>query len=117
VQIDKRGLSEELGSYLRPSNAICGVRDRLLTAAGPGLTLTVVIHEVEKDHKELVSLLSWSGQKRVTALVEHLSQMRMGLLFLSQIWHAKEKASILVRQAPSIQSPAQSSRHQSDQRR
>src|SRR5207249_1466421 len=77
------------------------VRDRLLTAAGPGLTLTVVVHEVEKIIKELALAVKQGADKaKLTALVEHLAQMVDGLAFFARkSGNAKEKASILVRQA------------------
>ena len=102
VQLDKRGLSTELGGYLdRIERQFVDVRDRLLTAAGPGLTLTVVVHEVEKIIKELVLAVKQGADKtKLTALVEHLSQMVDGLAFFARkSGNAKEKASILVRQA------------------
>ncbi len=102
VQLEKKGLSEELGSYLdRIERQFVDVRDRLLTAAGPGLTLTVVIHEVEKIIKELVLAVRQGADKpKLTALVEHLAQMVDGLAFFARkSGNAKEKASILVRQA------------------
>lgn len=102
VQLDKKGLSNELGGYLdRIERQFVDVRDRLLTAAGPGLTLTVVVHEVEKIIKELVLAVKQGADKvKLTALVEHLSQMVDGLAFFARkSGNAKEKASILVRQA------------------
>jgi len=102
VEIDKRKLSTELGGYLdRIERQFVDVRDRLLTAAGPGLTLTVVVHEVEKIIKELVLAVKHGADKaKLTALVEHLAQMVDGLAFFARkSGNAKEKASILVRQA------------------
>jgi len=102
VQLEKKGLSIELGSYLdRIERQFVDVRDRLLTAAGPGLTLTVVVHEVEKIIKELVLAVKQGADRaKLIALVEHLSQMVDGLAFFARkSGNSKEKASILVRQA------------------
>jgi signal transduction histidine kinase len=102
VQLEKRNLSTELGGYLdRIERQFVDVRDRLLTAAGPGLTLTVVVHEVEKIIKELVVAVKQGADKpRLVALVEHLAQMVDGLSFFARkSGNSKEKASILVGQA------------------
>jgi signal transduction histidine kinase len=102
VQLDKKGLSAELGGYLdRIERQFVDVRDRLLTAAGPGLTLTVVVHEVEKIIKELVLAVKQGADKaKLTTLVEHLAQMVDGLSFFARkSGNAKEKAAILIRQA------------------
>jgi signal transduction histidine kinase len=101
VELEKKGLSEELGGYVdRIERQFAEVRDRLLIAAGPGLTLTVVVHEVEKIIKELVIAVKRGAHKsKLTGLVEHLSQMVDGLAFFARkSGNAKEKASILIKQ-------------------
>ena len=102
IQLEKKGLVVELGGYLdRIERQFVDVRDRLLTAAGSGLTLTVVVHEVEKIIKELVLAVKQGADKaKLTALVEHLAQMVDGLSFFARkSGNAKENAVILIRQA------------------
>ncbi|MCD4785233.1 MAG: hypothetical protein K8T10_15560 [Candidatus Eremiobacteraeota bacterium] len=53
-KIGERNLEEKLGKYLgRIETQYKEVLDRLLTASGAGLALSVVLHEVEKGIKEL----------------------------------------------------------------
>lgn len=102
VQLEKRGLITELGSYLdRIERQFIEVRERLLTAAGPGLTLTVVIHEVEKIIKEIVTVVKRGADKpRLTSLVEHLSQMIDGLAYFARkSGNSRERGSLLIKQA------------------
>lgn len=102
AEIGKRKLSDELGSYLdRIERQFIEVRDRLLIAAGPGLTLTVVVHEVEKIIKELlVAVKQGADRARVRSLVEHLAQMVDGLAFFARkSGNEREKASTLIEQA------------------
>jgi signal transduction histidine kinase len=101
-EVESRGLTKDLGQYLdRIEFQFHEVRDRLLTAAGPGLTLTVVIHEVEKIIGELSEALKHGvGLTKITALVKHLSDVVDGLTFLvRKEGTGKEKASELIRQA------------------
>jgi signal transduction histidine kinase len=101
-EIEKQGLEQELGKYVnRIENQFNEVRDTLLTAAGAGLTLTTVIHEVEKIIKEILSALkSNASREKVTGMVQHLSQMVDGLGFLVRKSGKKlESASALIRQA------------------
>ncbi len=101
-QVEARGLTAELGNYLdRIEKQFSDVRARLLTAAGPGLTLTVVIHEVEKIIKELSEAIRRGAQKeRVSVLVKHLSDVVDGLSFLvRKSGNSRERASALIDQA------------------
>jgi signal transduction histidine kinase len=102
AQLEKRKLSTELGGYLdRIERQFVDVRDRLLIAAGPGLTLTVVVHEVEKIIKELlIAVKQGADSTRVRSLVEHLAQMVDGLAFFARkSGNSREKASALIEQA------------------
>jgi signal transduction histidine kinase len=101
-EVAKRGLTKELGGYLdRIEKQFTDVRERLLTAAGPGLTLSVVVHEVEKIIKELAEALRMGAKKvKVAALVHHLSEIVDGLSFLvRKSGNSRERASVLIKQA------------------
>ena len=100
--LQRRGLSEELGPYVDlVEREYVAVRDRLLTAAGAGLSLTVVIHEVEKGIEELNKAVGRDvSVSRVRQLAKHLSELVDGLTYLTRRSGRKvEKASDLVRQA------------------
>jgi signal transduction histidine kinase len=101
-ELRKRQLTKELGPYVdRVEAQFEQVRDTLMTAASAGLTLTTVIHEVEKIIKELVKATKRGAPAdRIGKLVEHLDQMVEGLAFL--VKHSgmrAEKASVLINQA------------------
>ena len=101
-EFEKRKLTKELGRYLdRIEKQFLDVRERLLTAAGPGLTLTVVVHEVEKIIKELATALRKGAPKpTVRSLVEHLSEIVDGLSFLvRKSGNSRERAGALIEQA------------------
>jgi signal transduction histidine kinase len=101
-EIEKHNLTSELGKYIdRIEIQFSEVRNTLLTAAGAGLTLTTVIHEVEKIIKELVTALKRGApHQKIVDLVQHLDQMVEGLGFLvKKSGNAKENASALIKQA------------------
>lgn len=101
-ELEKRQLTAALGQYVdRIESQFIDVRDRLMTAAGAGLTLTTVIHEVEKIIKELVRATKEGAPRdRLTNLLNHLEQMVNGLAFLARgSARTKEKASTLIHQA------------------
>ena len=100
--LQRRGLSDELGPLVdMVEREYEAVRDRLLTAAGAGLSLTVVIHEVEKGIQELNKAVDRDvSVSRVRELAKHLSELVDGLTYLTRRSGRKiEKASDLVRQA------------------
>jgi len=102
IQLQKKRLIPELGGYLdRIERQFIEVRERLLTAAGPGLTLTVVIHEVEKIIKEMVTAVKHGADRsRLAALVKHLAQMIDGLAYFARkSGNSRERASALIKQA------------------
>ena len=78
--VESRKLTGEIGPYLdRIETDFVAVRDQLLTSATAGLSLSVVIHEVEKGIAEL--LLAVEGDKatnRVKALAKHLAELIEG---------------------------------------
>ena len=100
--IDQKGLLPELGKHLdRIETQFHEVCERLLTAAGPGLTLTAVIHEVEKIIKELVEAVKQNADRqRIAALVSHLAEMVEGLAWMARkSGNSREQASTLIKQA------------------
>ena len=100
-ELRKRKLEDELGKYLdRIDKQFTEVRDTLLTAAGSGLTLTTVIHEVEKIIKEIVEAVKQNAsRKRIEVLVSHLDTMIDGLAYLvRKSGTTQEKATDLINQ-------------------
>lgn len=101
-KIEKHGLEEELGRYLdNVEKQFIEVRDRLLTAAGAGLSLAVVIHEVEKGIEELNKAVSRNvPMDSIRELARSLSELVEGLTYLTRkSGTTKEKASVLIRHA------------------
>ena len=100
--LQMRGLLGELGTYVDSvEREYVEIRDRLLTAAGAGLSVTVVIHEVEKGIQELSKAVERDvSVPRVRELAKHLSELVDGLTYLTRrSGRRMERASDLVRQA------------------
>jgi signal transduction histidine kinase len=100
--VQKKKLTEEIGPYLdRIETDFRAIRERLLTSATAGLSLSVVIHEVEKGVAELV--LAVEGDKatnRIRALAKHLAELIEGFSALvRRSGVSKERASSLISQA------------------
>jgi signal transduction histidine kinase len=93
----KRGW-REITPYLdRIEKDYVAVRDQLLTSASAGLSLTVVIHEVEKGLKELVRAADKEAGARVAELARNLAQLVEGLASLVRRSGAtRERASSLI---------------------
>jgi len=101
-EIEKHSLSEELGSYLdRVESQFREVRDQLLAAAGAGLGLAAVIHEVEKGVDELTKAVNRDAPaQRIKELVGHLSELVEGLTYLTRRSGVhEESASALIKHA------------------
>lgn len=101
-ELRKRRLEEELGQNVdRIERQFLDVRDRLLTAAGPGLTMSVVIHEVEKGISALVKAVrNEAPRDHLAAFADHLAELVDGLTYLTRrSGRKKEKASVIIRQA------------------
>jgi signal transduction histidine kinase len=77
------------------------MRDQLLTAAGSGLTLTVVIHEVEKAIKSLSRAIERKSPiSELKEIAIHLNELIEGLTYLTRKSGRKvEEFSNLIRQA------------------
>lgn len=101
-KLGQRDLLDEFGPIVdRVERQYIEVRDSLLTAAGAGLSLTVVLHEVEKIVAEAVSAVDGNADKGTIAqLVHRLSETVDGLSFLvRRRGRTRERASVLIRQA------------------
>ena len=102
VELRKRRLDEELGDHInRIERQFLDVRDQLLTAAGPGLTMSVVIHEVEKGIAGLVNAIRRNAPTtHLAALADHLAELVDGLTYLMRkSGRRRERAGVLITQA------------------
>ncbi|MFZ5451473.1 MAG: ATP-binding protein [Thermodesulfobacteriota bacterium] len=100
--IEKKNLTKDLGPYLdRIESDFLLIRDRFLTSASAGLSLSVVIHEVEKGVKELVIAVKREQPgKRITALAKHLADLIEGYAALiRRSGTSRERASNLISRA------------------
>lgn len=101
-EITKRKLTDELGSYVdRIESDFVAIRDRLLVGASAGLSLSIVIHEVEKGIAELVRAVKQEkAGPRTRTLAKHLADLIEGLGGLVKgPGQKKEKLSVLIKQA------------------
>jgi signal transduction histidine kinase len=100
--VEKKKLTEELGPYLNRIEAdFILIRDRFLTSASAGLSLSVVIHEVEKGVDEL-SRAVWEDptSPRIKNLAKHLADLVEGFATLiRRSGTSHEKASTIISQA------------------
>lgn len=100
--VEERRLTKEIGPYLDRIEAdFRTVRDRLLTSATAGLSLSVVIHEVEKAVAELARAVeSEKPAHRIRSLAKHLADLIEGYgALVRRSGVSKERASSLIGQA------------------
>ncbi len=100
--VEKKELTAELGPYLDRIEAdFIVIRDRFLTSASAGLSLSTVIHEVEKGVEELTKAVKEEkASPRVKSLAKHLADLIEGFGSLIRRQGAsREKASSLISQA------------------
>ena len=100
--LHEHGMLEQTAQYVdRLEQRYLEMRDRLLTSAGAGLSLTIVIHEVEKGIEELKRATERDvSVDRIRELANHLSELVDGLTYLTRrSGRSVEKASRLVRQS------------------
>jgi signal transduction histidine kinase len=100
--IEKKNLTKDLAPYLDRIEAdFLLIRDRFLTSASAGLSLSVVIHEVEKGVKDLVrAVKEEQASRRITALAKHLADLIEGFAALIRSsGTSREKASNLISRA------------------
>ena len=98
----QRGMLGEISEYVdRLERQYVDMRDRLLTSAGAGLSLAMVIHEVEKGIGELKRAVERDVSiDRIKELVNHLTDLVDGLTYLTRrSGSSVERASRLVRQS------------------
>lgn len=95
-------LLDKYDKYLvKVENNFIDVRDKLLTSAGAGLSLSIVIHEIEKIINELkIVVKKESKSTRLKTLIEHLSELTQGYAALLR-GNGKQvtKAGELIKQA------------------
>ena len=100
--LSQQGMLDKLAHYVdRLERQYLDMQDRLLTSAGVGLSLAIVIHEVEKGIEELRrAVKSDVSVDRIRELANHLSELVDGLTYLTRrSGRSVERASRLVRQS------------------
>ena len=100
--LSNQGMLDQLAQYVdRLEQQYLDMRDRLLTSAGAGLSLAIVIHEVEKGIEELKRAVDRDVSiDRIRELANHLSELVEGLTYLTRrSGRSAERASRLVRQS------------------
>ena len=101
VGLEERGVEGLLPLIDRVESDYIEMRERLLTSSGAGLSLVVVIHEVEKRIGELRRAIEQGADKsRLTQLATDLEGMIDGLTYLTRrSGRSQESARTLVDQA------------------
>jgi Histidine kinase-, DNA gyrase B-, and HSP90-like ATPase len=100
--VASKKLTDEIGPYLdRIETDFLAIRDRLLTSATAGLSLSVVIHEVEKGVEALaLAVETDKATNRIRSLAKHLAELIEGYgTLVRRSGVGREKASSLVAQA------------------
>lgn len=100
--IEEKKLTAEIGPYLdRIESDFKMIRDRFLTSASAGLSLSVVIHEVEKGITELTRAVeSDNATNRVRALAKHIADLIEGYgALVRRAGVSKERVGSLISQA------------------
>lgn len=99
--LEERGAEELLPLIDRVERDYLDMRDRLLTSAGAGLSLVVVIHEVEKRIDELKHAIEQNADRsRLSRLTSDLAGMVDGLTYLTRrSGRSQESTRSLVEQA------------------
>lgn len=102
VKIEKKGLDKELGGYLdRIETDYKDIREKLLTSAGAGLSLSIVIHEIDKIIKELrIAVEKEKAPGHIKTLTRHLAELIEGYAILvKRAGIERIKASEIIKQA------------------
>ncbi len=101
-KLEKKKLIKELGpDLLKIENNFKDIKEKLLTSAGAGLSLSIVIHEIQKIIAELkaITIKDHMG-KRIKHLVQHLSDLTEGYaMLIRQEGKVSVKASELIKQS------------------
>ena len=97
TRVRRHGLLDELGPYIdRAEASYREFREILLTSAGAGLTMTVVIHEVEKGIGNLNRALDREADREQLAeMGRHLAEVIDALGFVARRSAGTERASDL----------------------
>jgi signal transduction histidine kinase len=101
-EIQKRGLEKELGSMIdRIEGDFILIRDRFISSASTGLSLSVVIHEVEKGIDELEDAVKNEPvSEKILQLTKHLADLVEGFAALiRKSGRGKENAKDLIKNA------------------
>jgi signal transduction histidine kinase len=101
-ELKRRSLDKELGDHLiRIERQYRDTRELLISAAGSGLSLSVVVHEVEKGLSSISSAIKRGATiSEIKDIADHLEELVDGLTYLMRKSSRKdERASILIRQA------------------
>jgi signal transduction histidine kinase len=99
---EQKNINGELLDHLdRIERQYLEIRDRFLVSASAGLSLTAVIHEVEKGVKELLNAVeSENASRKVKELARHLSDLIEGFAALARgSGSRKESASSMIERA------------------
>jgi signal transduction histidine kinase len=102
TKVEKHKLTKELGGYIdRIENDYIDVREKLLSSAGAGLSLSIVIHEIEKIIKELMlTIQKKKAPAKIKNLAKRLAELVEGYAALVRKGgNSKLKAGDLIRQA------------------
>ena len=100
--VEKKNLTRELGPFIDRIEAdFLVIRDRFLTSASAGLSLAVVIHEVEKGIAELVKAVKEEQvSTRIQLLAKHIADLVEGFgSLIRKSGQSLEKAGSLISQA------------------
>jgi len=100
--LQKRHLEKELGPFVDSiESQFKEIREVLLSAAGSGLTMQVVVHEIEKGVKQLNLAIKRGGATdRVKDLAIHLGELMDSLAYLGRKSpNRQETASAMIRSA------------------
>ena len=97
-RVRRHGLLDEIGPFIdEAEEKYREFREILLTSAGAGLTMTVVVHEVEKGVDALNRALDReAGREQLAELGRHLAEVIEALGFVARRSAGTEKASDLV---------------------
>jgi len=99
--VERKNLKELTPFLVRIESDFISIRDRFLTSASAGLSLTIVIHEVEKGIANLVKAADeYGAAPQVVSMARHLAELVEGLGALARrSSDSREKATSLVRLA------------------
>lgn len=102
IKLEKKGLIKDFGVYLdRIESDYRDVKEKLLSSAGAGLSLSIVLHEIEKIIKELtLAINKIKTTEGIKNHIKRLSELTEGYAALVRRGGpSKIKASELINQA------------------